>query len=67
MELILQPLSATKSIALIAHDNCKKHLIAWCQTHQSILKNHRLFATGTTGALIEAATELALTKLLSGP
>ena len=30
-------------------------------------KTHRLFATGTTGALIEGATELALTKLMSGP
>lgn len=67
MDLILQPVAAKKSIALIAHDNRKQHLIAWCQTHQNTLKNHRLFATGTTGALIEGATELALTKLMSGP
>lgn len=67
MDLILQPLAATKSIALIAHDNRKKHLIAWCQAHEAVLNKHSLFATGTTGALIEGATQLSLTKLMSGP
>jgi methylglyoxal synthase len=67
MELILQPLPAMKSIALIAHDNRKKHLIAWCKTHQAVLKNHNLFATGTTGKLLASATDLAPTTLMSGP
>jgi methylglyoxal synthase len=67
MEFIVQTLAARKSIALIAHDNKKAHLIAWCQAHQAVLHNHQLYATGTTGKLIESATDLALTKLMSGP
>jgi methylglyoxal synthase len=67
MEFILQSLAAHKSVALIAHDNKKANLIAWCQAHQDVLKTHRLYATGTTGSLIENATALKLTKLMSGP
>ena len=67
MEFITQTLATKKSVALIAHDNKKANLIAWCQAHQATLKNHNLYATGTTGQLIAGATELALTKLMSGP
>lgn len=67
MEFITQALTSKKSVALIAHDNKKTHLISWCQAHQTTLKQHTLFATGTTGKLIAAATELELTKLMSGP
>ncbi|MEY4589855.1 MAG: hypothetical protein RL497_1931 [Pseudomonadota bacterium] len=67
MEFITQPLAAKKSVALIAHDNKKAQLINWCQIHQATLKNHTLYATGTTGTLIESATTLSLTKLMSGP
>mgnify|MGYP000243631519 CR=1 FL=1 len=38
-----------KNIALIAHDNKKAELIAWCETNKEILKNHFLCGTGTTG------------------
>ena len=31
-----------KNIALIAHDNKKAELIAWCETNKEILKNHFL-------------------------
>ena len=36
-----------KNIALIAHDNKKAELIAWCETNKEILKNHFLCGTGT--------------------
>ncbi|WP_371189035.1 methylglyoxal synthase [Thalassotalea maritima] len=58
---------AQKSIALVAHDNMKNALIAWCQQHQQQLSVHNLFATGTTGATLEKKASLKVTKLISGP
>ncbi|KZN42590.1 methylglyoxal synthase [Pseudoalteromonas luteoviolacea] len=58
---------AKKHIALVAHDGKKHTLVSWCANHANILKKHSLSATGTTGNLIEASTELEVTKLLSGP
>ncbi|WP_010606172.1 methylglyoxal synthase [Pseudoalteromonas maricaloris] len=62
-----QPLPAKKHIALVAHDGMKPALLEWCQTHLDSLKQHKLYATGTTGNLIEKHTGLEVTKLFSGP
>jgi len=56
-----------KSIALVAHDNMKASLISWCLHYEKKLINHNLYATGTTGALIEKKTSLVVQKLISGP
>lgn len=56
-----------KTIALIAHDNRKQSLVAWCARHREALAAHRLYATGTTGTLVAAETGLAIEKLISGP
>lgn len=58
---------AKKSIALVAHDNMKDSLIQWCLTYQNKLEAHQLFATGTTGTLIENKTSLPIKALISGP
>ncbi len=58
---------AIKSIALVAHDNMKKNLIAWCQQYEDKLSPHTLYATGTTGSLISQNTQLSLEALISGP
>lgn len=60
-------LASKKRIVLIAHDNVKEDLIDWVTQHKDSLKNHELYATGTTGHLIEKNTELQVTRFESGP
>lgn len=55
------------NIALIAHDSFKDSLVEWSTLHLAKLKNHQLFATGTTGKKIEEATGLTIHKYKSGP
>ena len=56
-----------KRLALIAHDNRKRDLLEWARYNQGTLAQHQLFATGTTGTLIEAQLGLPVTLFLSGP
>ncbi|SHJ65700.1 methylglyoxal synthase [Tessaracoccus bendigoensis DSM 12906] len=54
-------------IALVAHDNKKAELLAWANFNRGTLSQHDLFATGTTGTMIEYELGLPVTRLLSGP
>lgn len=56
-----------KRIALVAHDNKKKELIEWAVFNRRTLAKHRLYATGTTGSLLEEELDQSITKLQSGP
>ncbi len=56
-----------KRIALVAHDNKKPELVRWAHCHQQQLSGHELFATGTTGTLIERELGFQVSKLISGP
>lgn len=58
---------APTSIALVAHDQKKDALVAWAKTHAAELSRHKLYATGTTGARLQAETSLDVTPLKSGP
>ena len=49
------------------HDNRKPILIEWCNEHKAALAHHNLFATGTSGTKVEAATQLKIKNLISGP
>ena len=60
-------LNSRKRIAMVAHDNKKAELIEWAIYNKTTLSKHRLFATGTTGALLETALGQPVTKFLSGP
>ncbi len=54
------------NIALIAHDAKKKLMQNFCIAYRGILTKHDLFATGTTGRLIEEVTNLNIHKYLAG-
>jgi methylglyoxal synthase len=60
----LQP---RKRIAMVAHDNKKKDLIEWAEFNKTVLARHELYATGTTGKLLEEILDRTVRKLLSGP
>ena len=53
-------------IGLIAHDAKKKLMQNFCIAYRGILSKHELYATGTTGRLIEEVTNLTLHKYLPG-
>lgn len=63
----VRKLYARKRIALIAHDNKKQELIEWAEYNKGVLSGHELYATGTTGALVEKETGLKINRLMSGP
>jgi methylglyoxal synthase len=60
-------LSSRKHIALIAHDNKKNELADWALYNKATLAKHKLYATGTTGSLLEKKLDQSVTKFLSGP
>ena len=60
-------MTASKRIALIAHDNCKADLVDWARYNRGTLADHELYATGTTGAILSSELDLEVTRFLSGP
>ncbi len=54
------------NIALIAHDSKKKLMENLCIAYRHILSKHDLYATGTTGMLIEISVNLTVHKYLAG-
>ena len=55
-----------KKIALIAHDNKKADLLDWAKFNRNLLLQHELFATGTTGKMLERELNAKITKMQSG-
>lgn len=60
-------MAGTKRIVLIAHDRRKPDLLEWVRYNVAVLREHQLFATGTTGAVVANATGLPVTRFRSGP
>jgi methylglyoxal synthase len=56
-----------KRIALIAHDNKKDDLLEWTEYNQERLSKHILYATGTTGRLLNEKLGLKINCMQSGP
>jgi len=63
----IKTLGKRKRIALVAHDHKKIDLIEWAVYNKTELSKHELFATGTTGKLLEEALDRPVKKMLSGP
>jgi len=60
-------MNLNKKIALVAHDNKKRDLVEWAKFNRDLLAHHKIFATGTTGTLLERELGFPITKLQSGP
>lgn len=54
------------NIGLVAHDSKKKLMQNFCIAYRSILSKNELYATGTTGRLIEEVANLQVHKYLAG-
>ena len=65
--MIKRIMESRKRIALVDHDNKKRELTEWAIFNRRTLAKHRLYATGTTGSLLEEALDQSITKLQSGP
>lgn len=61
------PMKQTKKIALVAHDNKKHDLLEWVGFNRDLLAQHELYATATTGRLLNQKLNLEVTTLQSGP
>lgn len=56
-----------EKIALVAHDDKKHDLLEWARYNKVLLRQHELYATGTTGKLLEQELGIEINKLQSGP
>lgn len=54
-------------IAFIAHDNKKDDIIDFVKRYKEVFENHDLYATGTTGRLLNEIVGLKVHRFLSGP
>ncbi len=54
------------NIALIAHDSKKNLMQNFCIAYRGILAKHTMYATGTTGNLVEEAANLLIHKHSAG-
>ena len=61
------PASDARRIALIAHDNKKQDMLEWARYNLPLLTRHELFATATTGRLLQEQLGLPVTCFRSGP
>lgn len=50
-------------IALIAHDNKKELMEAFCIAYSFVLRKHRMYATGGTGAIVAESAGLEVSSL----
>ncbi len=60
-------MSNDKRIALVAHDNKKRDLVEWAKFNRALLEHHNIYATGTTGEILEQELGFDVVKLQSGP
>lgn len=67
MQKTTRTLAEKKHIALVAHDHCKADLLRWVSEKADQLRQHTLYATGTTGHMLNDKTGLEIHSMISGP
>ncbi|MDR2113691.1 MAG: methylglyoxal synthase [Bifidobacteriaceae bacterium] len=63
----IEEITVRRRIALVAHDNKKAELLKWAEFNRGTLSRHELWATGTTGTMLQFELGLDVNRLLSGP
>src|SRR5260370_6424361 len=61
------PAPAGRRIALIAHDHKKQDMLEWAEYNLGLLAGHELFATATTGRLLQERLGPPVTCFPNGP
>lgn len=63
----MSPIRSPRHLALVAHDNMKVQLLNWAGYNRDTLSQHVLYATGTTGTMLEYELGLPVHRFMSGP
>src|SRR5512136_304434 len=61
------PMEHDKKIALVAHNNKKRDLIERAKFNRDLIAHHTIYATGTTGSVLERELGFPIIRLESGP
>jgi methylglyoxal synthase len=67
MQHVTRTIQEKKRIALIAHDRKKQDLVEWARFNRETLRQHQVYATGTTGKVLAQELDVEITRLQSGP
>jgi len=67
MNDVIIPMLRDKKIALVAHDNKKRDLLEWARFNRDLLAHHEVYATGTTGGILQKHLGFEVRRLQSGP
>ena len=67
MESTTLPMGSKKHIALVAHDSRKDDLMEWVRFNRGSLIQHEIYATGTTGWLLQRELGIEIHRMQSGP
>lgn len=67
MEYAEMIMAARKRVAVVAHDKMKPELFDWVEQNLTLLSRHTLYATGTTGRLLEERVGIPVHRMESGP
>src|SRR3989339_1251087 len=67
MARTIRKIGSRKRIALVAHDNKKEELLQWAKYNKGVLSANEIYATGTTGRILEEELGCPIHFLESGP